>query len=34
MEVDENMNTSFYRCDPAPRRGEMQLMKRTPDYFL
>ena len=34
MEVDENMSTSFYRFDPAPRRGEAQLMKKTPDYFL
>ena len=34
MEVDENMKTSFYRFDPAPRRGEPQMMKKTPDYFL
>ena len=34
MEVDENLNPTFYRFDPAPRRGEPQMMKKTPDYFL
>ncbi|MCQ2820537.1 MAG: serine/threonine-protein phosphatase [archaeon] len=34
MEVDETMATTFYRFDPAPRRGEQQMMKKTPDYFL
>lgn len=34
MEVDENLCTTFYKFDPAPRRGEMELMKKTPDYFL
>ena len=23
-----------YQFDPAPRRGEHQIMKKTPDYFL
>ena len=34
MEVDENICTTFYKFDPAPRRGEQQMMKKTPDYFL
>ena len=34
MEVDENVSTNFYKFDSAPRRGEMEVMKKTPDYFL
>ncbi|OMJ75510.1 hypothetical protein SteCoe_25325 [Stentor coeruleus] len=34
VEVDENLNYSFLQFDPAPRRGEPQIVKRTPDYFL
>ena len=34
MEVDENMNQNFLVFDPAPRRGEPHVTKRTPDYFL
>lgn len=34
MEVDENLNYTFQQFDPAPRRGEPSLDKRTPDYFL
>lgn len=34
MEVDENLERTFYTFDSAPRRGEAQLMKKTPDYFL
>jgi serine/threonine-protein phosphatase 2A catalytic subunit len=34
MEVDEQMNQNFLVFDPAPRRGEPHVTKRTPDYFL
>ena len=34
MEIDENLKTSFYTFDPAPRRGQKQIMNRIPDYFL
>ena len=34
MEVDENMNSNFLVFDPAPRRGEPHVTRRTPDYFL
>ncbi|KAF1781240.1 Metallo-dependent phosphatase-like [Phytophthora cactorum] len=39
MEVDEQMQYTLYvqesdRFDPAPRRGEPHVSRRTPDYFL
>jgi serine/threonine-protein phosphatase 2A catalytic subunit len=34
MEVDEQMNHNFLVFDPAPRRGEPHVTRRTPDYFL
>lgn len=34
VEVDEHLNYSFLQFDPAPRRGEPHIAKRTPDYFL
>jgi serine/threonine-protein phosphatase 2A catalytic subunit len=34
MEVDENLKETYLQFDPAPRRGEVQLTTRTPDYFL
>mmetsp|Transcript_10096 Transcript_10096/g.14277 ORF Transcript_10096/g.14277 Transcript_10096/m.14277 type:complete len:410 (-) Transcript_10096:71-1300(-) len=34
MEVDENLNKSFLQFDPAPRRGEPMVNRKTPDYFL
>jgi serine/threonine-protein phosphatase 2A catalytic subunit len=34
MEVDEQMNRNFLVFDPAPRRGEPHVTRRTPDYFL
>ena len=34
MELDEHMNQNFLQFDPAPRRGEPHIAKRTPDYFL
>lgn len=34
MEVDEHLNKNFLQFDPAPRRGEPHVNRRTPDYFL
>jgi len=34
MEIDENMEKLFLQFDPAPRRGEPHVTRRTPDYFL
>ena len=34
LELDEHMNKCFFQFDPAPRRGETQVSKKTPDYFL
>jgi serine/threonine-protein phosphatase 2A catalytic subunit len=34
MEVDEQMGKNFLVFDPAPRRGEPHVTRRTPDYFL
>lgn len=42
MEIDERMNQTLYFCvandslqfDPAPRKGEPHVTRRTPDYFL
>jgi serine/threonine-protein phosphatase 2A catalytic subunit len=34
MEVDEKLNKTFLQFDPAPRRGEPLVTRRTPDYFL
>lgn len=34
VEVDEHLNYCFLQFDPAPRRGEPHIAKRTPDYFL
>ena len=34
LEVDEHMNQNYLQFDPAPRRGEPHLTKKTPDYFL
>jgi len=34
MEVDENLKYTFLQFDPAPRRGEPHVTRRTPDYFL
>lgn len=34
LELDEHMNKCFFQFDPAPRRGEAQISKKTPDYFL
>jgi len=34
MELDEHMKHFFQQFDPAPRRGEPEISRRTPDYFL
>lgn len=34
MELDEASKFTFLQFDPAPRRGEPQFMRKTPDYFL
>lgn len=34
MELDEHMNKSFLAFDPAPKRGEGNVTRKTPDYFL
>lgn len=34
MELDEHMNKSFLSFDPAPKRGEVNVTRKTPDYFL
>jgi len=34
MEVDESLNKTFLQFDPAPRRGEPHLGRKTPEYFL
>ena len=34
MELDDQLRYSFLQFDPAPRRGEPHVTRRTPDYFL
>eukprot|EP00040_Diaphanoeca_grandis_P003582 m.25301 g.25301 ORF g.25301 m.25301 type:complete len:306 (-) comp14947_c0_seq1:125-1042(-) len=34
MELDDALNNTFLQFDPAPRRGEPHVTRRTPDYFL
>lgn len=34
MQVDEQLSNTFLPFDPAPRRGEPQVTRRTPDYYL
>ena len=34
IEVDEHMKQTYMQFDPCPRRGEANLAKKTPDYFL
>ena len=34
IEVDEHMKQTYLQFDPSPRRGEANLAKKTPDYFL
>ena len=34
MEIDEHMNQNTITFEQAERRGEQNLIKRTPDYFL
>lgn len=34
MEVDENLECNIQTFDPAPVKGEPNITKRVPDYFL
>ncbi|CAF3006950.1 unnamed protein product [Rotaria socialis] len=34
MELDDSLKYSFLQFDPAPRRGEPHVTRKTPDYFL
>ncbi|CAI9770506.1 unnamed protein product [Fraxinus pennsylvanica] len=34
LEVDDCQGHTFIQFDPAPRRGEPDVTRRTPDYFL
>ncbi|KAL3072056.1 hypothetical protein niasHS_015447 [Heterodera schachtii] len=34
VELEDELNYSFLQFDPAPRRGEPHVTRRTPDYFL
>jgi len=34
MEIDEKMGKTFVQFDPAPRKGEPHVTRKTPDYFL
>ncbi|RZB91503.1 Serine/threonine-protein phosphatase PP2A catalytic subunit isoform B [Glycine soja] len=34
LEVDDSKGHTFIQFDPAPRRGEPDVTRRTPDYFL
>ncbi|KAL0848354.1 hypothetical protein Bca101_021601 [Brassica carinata] len=34
LEVDDCRNHTFIQFEPAPRRGEPDVTRRTPDYFL
>lgn len=34
MEMDDSLRYSFIQFDPAPRKGEQMISRRTPDYFL
>ena len=34
MEVGEALDTAFLQFEPAPRKGEPDAARRTPDYFL
>eukprot|EP01017_Pseudomicrothorax_dubius_P006439 TRINITY_DN1182_c0_g4_i1.p1 TRINITY_DN1182_c0_g4~~TRINITY_DN1182_c0_g4_i1.p1 ORF type:complete len:314 (-),score=62.43 TRINITY_DN1182_c0_g4_i1:118-1059(-) len=34
IELDEHLNSTCLPFEPAPRRGEAHVTKKTPDYFL
>lgn len=34
MEFDEQARQNYVQFDPAPKKGENNVLKRTPDYFL
>jgi len=34
MELDDTITQTFLQFEPAPRRGEPHVTRRTPEYFL
>mmetsp|Transcript_19022 Transcript_19022/g.21189 ORF Transcript_19022/g.21189 Transcript_19022/m.21189 type:complete len:311 (+) Transcript_19022:83-1015(+) len=34
MEIDDNMKYTFLQFNPAPRKGQPNVTRKTPDYFL
>lgn len=34
LELTEGMGRKFQKFEPAPRRGEPEVARKTPDYFL
>jgi serine/threonine-protein phosphatase 2A catalytic subunit len=34
MEVDDTLRMNYIQYEPAPRKGEPQVTRRAPDYFL
>jgi len=34
MEIDDNMRYTFLQFDPAPRKGQPNVTRTVPDYFL
>eukprot|EP00798_Chlamydomonas_sp_ICE-L_P017624 gene17624-23965_t len=34
MEVADDLTKSFQKFEPAPRRGEPEVGRSMPDYFL
>jgi serine/threonine-protein phosphatase 2A catalytic subunit len=34
LEVNEHLKYNFIQFDPAPRRGEPHVTRRTPEYFI
>jgi len=34
MEIDEQLKYTFLQFDPAPRKSEPHVTRKTPDYFL
>ncbi|KAF3631232.1 Serine/threonine-protein phosphatase PP2A-2 catalytic subunit [Capsicum annuum] len=34
LEVDDSRDRTFIQFEPSPRRGEPDVTRRTPDYFL
>jgi len=34
MEVDDNLKLNYLQYESAPKKGEPQVTRRAPDYFL